>query len=62
MEDCDLQTPPERVTSDSYPNNISAYNTIPVGDGRHTNKAPPNDALRTTLVESGILNVTSVTH
>ena len=48
MEDDDHQTLLERVTSDSYPDNISAYDTNPVEYGRPTNKEPPNDALRTT--------------
>jgi hypothetical protein len=52
MEDDDHQTPLERVTSGTCPDNISPYNTDLVGDGRPTNKAPPSDALRTTLVET----------
>ena len=52
MEGGDHQRRLERVTSDSYPDNISAYDTNPVGNGRSTNKGPPYDALHTTLVET----------
>ena len=40
------------MTSDSYPDNVDAYNTNPVGDNKPTNKGTPNGALRTTLVET----------
>ena len=53
VERDDHQTPPGRVTSDPYPDNVSVYDTNLLGDVRPTNKAPPNDALRTTLVETG---------
>ena len=52
VEDDDHQRRLDRVTSDSYLDNISAYDTNPeLGDGRPTNKGPPGDALHTTLVE-----------
>ena len=53
VEDDDHQRRLDRVTSDSYLDNISAYDTNPeLGDGRPTNKGPPGDALHTTLAES----------
>jgi hypothetical protein len=48
VEDDDHQNRPERVTNDSYPDNVDAYNTNPVlGDDKPTNRGTPNGALRT---------------
>jgi hypothetical protein len=47
MEDVDDQKRPERVTNESYPDNVDAHNTNPVGDDKPTNKRPPNGALHT---------------
>jgi hypothetical protein len=52
VEDGDHQTPLEKETSGSYPDDISAYDTHLVRDGRPTNKEPPTDALHPTLVET----------
>jgi hypothetical protein len=53
VEDDDPEKRLERVTSDSYPDNIGPYDTNPVEDGRLTNKGPPNGALHTTFSGNG---------
>ena len=53
MEDDDHQKRLEIVTSDSYPDNISSYDTNPVEDGRPTNKGTPYDALHITFSGEG---------
>jgi hypothetical protein len=52
VEDDDHQKRLERVTSDSYPENISPYDTNPAGDDKPTNKGTPNGALHAALVET----------